>query len=123
MMMFKQGTRQKTSYFAVCFYNSYSKSLFRWRCCSCSFGLSSRASTFWRRVSYSFSFLCTFRSSACRAVLRAESPSSSAFNFSLEGSLVSPTFLISLAAASNKMISLSKPRRNFSLSFDPLYRS
>ena len=40
-----------------------------------------------------------------------------------EGSLESPAFLISLAAASNKMISLSKPRRNFSLSFDALYRS
>ena len=31
---------------------------------------------------------------------------------------MSPAFLISLAAASNKMISHSKPRRNFSLSFD-----
>ena len=47
----------------------------------------------------------------------------SAFNFSEEGSLASPAFLISLAAASNKMISLSTPRRNFSLSFDALYRS
>ncbi len=101
----------------------YSKSLLRCRCCSCSFGLSSRASTFWRRVSYSFSSRCIFRSSVCRAALRAESPSSSAFTLSEEGSLVSPAFLISLAAASNKIISLSKPRRNFSLSFDALYRS
>ena len=45
-------------------------------------------STFWHRVSYSFSSRCIFRSSVCRAVLRAESPSSSAFSFSEEGSLV-----------------------------------
>ena len=106
-------------------YKNYSRPVMCSRRCSwfCSSGLSSRESTFWRRVSYSFSSRCIFCSSVCRAVLRAVSPSSFSFSFSAEGSLVSPAFLISLAAASNKMISLSKPRRNFSLSFYALYRS
>ena len=77
-----------------------------------------RVSTFWRRTSYSFSSRRIFRSSACRPVLRVVSSFSFAFSFLAEGSLASPAFLISLAAASYKMISLSKPRRNFSLSFD-----
>ena len=86
-------------------------------------GCFNRLLAFRRKASYSFSSRWIFRSSACSAVLRAVSSFSSAFSFSAEGSLVSPAFLISLAAASNKMISLSKPRRNFSLSFDALYRS
>ena len=86
-------------------------------------GCFNRLLTFLRKASYSFSSRCIFRSSAYRVILRVASPSNSAFSFSMEGSLVIPAFLISLAAASNKMISLSKPRRNFSLSFDALYRS
>lgn len=82
-------------------------------------GLCRRSFTFWRRVSYSLSSRCIFRSSACRAVLRTVSSSSSAFSFSAEVSLVSPAFLISLAAASNKIISLSNPRILTCVRFGP----
>lgn len=86
----------------------------------CRLGYFRMWSAFCRRVSYFFFSRCIFRSSACRAVLWAASPSSPVFSFWAEGNLVSPTFLISLAAVSNKMISLSNPRGNFSLFFDAL---
>ena len=71
--------------------------------------LSNKSQTFYRTTSYSFSF----RSSACRAVLRVVSLSSSTFSFSAEWSLVNPAFLISLAAASNKESDASSnPRDN-----------
>ena len=56
----------------------YSSSLLRCLCGSASLGFSSRASTFWRRVSYSRSSRWAFLYSDCRAVRLAVSLSISA---------------------------------------------
>lgn len=86
--------------------------------CSCSCGTERRASTFCLIVSYSWTSLLAVRYSASSESFFSVSAASSFSMRSAEGTGTAPSFFSSLAAASNKMISLSWPRRNFSLSLD-----
>lgn len=87
-------------------------------CCSCSFGMERRASTFCLIVLYSWASLLAVRYSARSESFLSMSAASSFSMRSAEGTGTASSFFSSLAAASNKMISLSWPRRNFSLSLD-----
>ena len=77
--------------------------------------LSGRASTFWRRVSYSYSSLWAFLYSDCRAVLLAVISSILPRSRWVAGSGTASRRFNSLAAASNRMISPLMPPEEFLL--------
>ena len=74
-------------------------------------------------VSYSWASVLAVLYSARRRSFSALRLASSVFMLSVVGSGTAPSRFNSLAAASKRMISLSCPRRNFSLSFDLRYLS